>query len=62
MTMTKIPMRSRWKHKDSDDTYVAIKQYSHRVVLKHELSGTIIKVTVGHLNPDGFAEYERIEE
>jgi hypothetical protein len=60
--MTKIPMRSRWKHKDSDDTYVAIKQYSHRVVLKHELSGTIIKVTVGHLNPDGFAEYERIEE
>ena len=62
MTITKIPMRSRWKHKDSDDTYVAIKQYSHRVVLKHELSGIIVRVSVGHLNPDGFAEYERIEE
>jgi hypothetical protein len=28
----------------------------------HELSGTVIRVSVGHLNPDGFAEYERIEE
>jgi hypothetical protein len=39
-----------------------MEQYSHRVVLKHELTGTIIKSTIGHLNPDGFAEYQRIEE
>ena len=60
--MTKIPMRSRWKHKNSDDVYVVTSQYYERVALKHEPTGTIIKVTVGHLNPEGFAEYERIEE
>jgi len=60
--MTKIPMGSRWKHKDSYDTYIAIKQYSHRVVLKHELTETVVRVSVGYLNPEGFAEYERIEE
>lgn len=55
-------MGSRWKHKDSYDTYIAIKQYSHRVVLKHELTETVVRVSVGYLNPEGFAEYERIEE
>jgi hypothetical protein len=59
--MTQIEIGSKWKHKDSDDTYVAIKQYSHRVVLKHELSGIVVRVSVGHLNPDGFAEYERMK-
>lgn len=59
--MTKIPMRSKWKHKDSDDTYIAIKQYYHRVVLKHELSGIVVRVSVGYMNPEGFAEYERMK-
>lgn len=61
-TMTEIPIGSKWKHKNSNDVYVVMEQYSHKVVLKHELTGTIIKLTLGHLNPDGFAEYERIEE
>jgi hypothetical protein len=39
-----------------------MEQYSHRVVLKHELTGTIIKATIGCLNPDGFDEFQRIEE
>jgi hypothetical protein len=60
--MTEIPIGSKWKHKNSNDVYVVMKQYSHRVVLKHELTGTTIKVTVGHLNPESFAEYERIEK
>ena len=60
--MTKIPIGSKWKHKNSNDVYVVMEQYSHRVVLQHELTGTNIKLTVGHLNPDGFADYERIEE
>lgn len=60
--MTKIEIGSKWKHKTSNGVYVVMEQYSHRVVLKHELTGTIIKSTIGHLNPDGFAEYQRIEE
>jgi len=60
--MTKIEIGSKWKHKTSDDVYVVMEQYSHRVVLKHELTGTIIKSTIGELNPDGFDEYQRIEE
>jgi hypothetical protein len=31
-------------------------------MLQHELTGIGIKLTVGHLNPDGFADYQRIEE
>ena len=58
--MTKIEIGSKWKHKNSNDVYVMMEQYSHRVVLKHELTGTIIKSTIGHLNPDGFADYQRI--
>ena len=57
MIMRSIEINSRWKHKTSDDVYVVIAQYSKRVVLKHESSGTILKATVGHLNPDGFDEY-----
>ena len=60
--MTEIPIGSKWKHKTSNDVYVVMEQYSHRVVLQHELTGTSIKLTVGHLNSDGFADYERIEE
>jgi hypothetical protein len=60
--MTKIPIGSKWKHKNSNDVYVVMEQYSHRVMLQHELTGTSIKLTVGHLNPDGFDDYERIEE
>ena len=60
--MTEIPIGSKWKHKNSNDVYVVMEQYSHRVVLQHELTGTSIILTVGHLNPDGFADYERIEE
>ena len=60
--MTEIPIGSKWKHKNSNDVYVVMEQYSHRVVLQHELTGTNIKLTVGHLNPDGFADYERIKE
>lgn len=56
--MRELEINSRWRHKTSNDVYVLMEQYSHRVVLKHEPSGTIIKVTVGHLNPDGFDEYE----
>jgi hypothetical protein len=58
--MTKIEIGSKWKHKNSNDVYVIMEQYSHRVVLKHELTGTTIKLTLGHLNPDGFADYERV--
>jgi hypothetical protein len=39
-----------------------VEQHSHRVTLKHELTETIIKLTVGHLNPDGFADYQRVDE
>lgn len=60
--MTKVEIGSKWKHKNSNDAYVVVKQYSHRVDMRHELTGTIIKLTIGHLNPDGFNEYERIEE
>ena len=60
--MTKIEIGSKWKHKNSNDVYVVMEQYSHRVVLKHELTGTIIKSTIGCLNPDGFDEFQRIEE
>ena len=60
--MTKIPIGSKWKHKNSNDVYVVMEQYSHRVMLQHKLTGIGIKLTVGHLNPDGFADYERIEE
>jgi hypothetical protein len=56
--MRELEINSRWKHKTSNDVYVLMAQYAHRVVLKHETSGTIIKVTVGHLNPYGFDEYE----
>jgi len=60
--MTKIEIGSKWKHKTSNDVYVVKEHYSHRVVLEHEPTGTIIKLTLGHLNPDGFAEFQRIEE
>jgi hypothetical protein len=60
--MTNIEIGSKWKYKNSNDVYVVMEQYFHRVVLKHELTGTIIKSTIGELNPDGFAEYQRIEE
>jgi hypothetical protein len=60
--MTEKEIGSKWKHKNSNDVYVVVEQYSHRVVLKHELTGTILKLTLGHLNPDGFNEYQRIEK
>jgi hypothetical protein len=60
--MTKIEIGSKWKHKNSNNVYVVVEQHLHRVVLKHELTGTTIKLTLGHLNPDGFDEYERIEQ
>ena len=60
--ITQLQIGSKWKHKTSNDVYVVMEQYSHRVVLKHELTGTITKSTIGHLNPDGFADYQRIEE
>ena len=50
--MRQLEINSRWKHKTSEDVYVVVEQYSHRVVLKHEPSGRIFKVTVGHLNPE----------
>jgi hypothetical protein len=34
-----------------------MEQYSHRVVLEHEPTGKTIKLTIGHLNPQGFDEY-----
>jgi hypothetical protein len=41
-------------------------EFHYEIYLKvappHELTGTSIKLTIGHLNPDGFADYERIEE
>ena len=55
--MTKIQIGSKWKHKTSNDVYVVKEQYYHRVVLEHELTGETIKLTVGHLNPQGFDEY-----
>ena len=55
--MRQLEINSRWKHKTSEDVYVVVGQYSHRVVLKHELSGRIFKATIGHLNPEGFDEY-----
>ena len=60
--MTEIEIGSKWKHNDSNDVYVVVEQYSHRVILKHELTETIIKLTLGHLNPDGFAEYQRVDK
>ena len=60
--MTKIEIGSKWKHKNSNDVYIVVEQHSHRVTLKHELTETIIKLTVGHLNPDGFADYQRVDE
>ena len=41
--MTKIPIGSKWKHKNSNDVYVVMEQYSHRVMLQHELTGIGIK-------------------
>lgn len=55
--MRQLEIGSKWKHKTSDDVYVIVEQYSHRVVLKHEPTGEIIKVTIGHLNPETFDEY-----
>ena len=60
--MTEIEIGSKLKHKNSNDVYVVVEQYSHRVILKHELTETIIKLTLGHLNPDGFAEYQRVDK
>lgn len=60
LIMTKIPIGSKWKHKTSNDVYVVVEQYSHRVVLKHEPTGETIKVTIGHLNPQGFDEYRAL--
>jgi hypothetical protein len=56
--MRELEINSRWKHKTSNDVYVLMAQYSHRVVLKREPSGTILTVSVGYLNPNGFDEYE----
>ena len=39
------------------NVYVVKEQYSHRVVLEHEPTGKTIKLTIGHLNPQGFDEY-----
>jgi hypothetical protein len=58
--ITQLEIGSKWKHKTSDDVYVVVEQYSHRVVLKHELTGETIKVTIGHLNPEGFDEYRAL--
>jgi hypothetical protein len=58
--ITQLEIGSKWKHKTSDDVYVVVEQYSHRVVLKHELTGETIKVTIGHLNPAGFDEYRAL--
>ena len=52
-----IEIGSKWKHKTSNDVYVVKEQYSHRVVLEHEPTGKTIKLTIGHLNPQGFDEY-----
>jgi hypothetical protein len=59
--MRQLEINSKWKHKTSDDVYVVVEQYSHRVVLKHELTREIIKVTIGHFNPEGFDEYRLCE-
>lgn len=56
--MRQLEINSRWKHKTSDDVYIVVKQYSHRVVLKHELSGKIVKTSIGHFNEKGFDEYQ----
>jgi hypothetical protein len=58
--MRMIEINSRWKHKTSEDVYVVMEQYSHRVVLKHEPTGEIIKLTIGYLNPQGFDEYQPV--
>ena len=60
MIMRMIEINSRWKHKTSNDAYIVVKQYSHRVVLKHELTGETIKLTIGHFNPEGFDEYQAL--
>jgi len=60
MIMRQLEINSRWKHKTSNDVYVLMAQYSHRVVLKHELTGETIKLTIGHLNPQGFDEYQAL--
>lgn len=53
-----LELNSKWKHKTSDDVYVVVEQYEHRVVLRHESTGKIIKVSIGHLNSEGFDEYQ----
>lgn len=58
--ITQLEIGSKWKHKTSNDVYVVVEQYSHRVVLEHELTGETIKLTIGHLNPQGFAEYRAL--
>lgn len=58
--MRQLEINSKWKHKTSADVYVVIEQYSHRVVLKHESTGEIIKVTIGHFNPEGFDEFRPV--
>ena len=58
--MRTLEIGSKWKHKTSNDVYIIVEQYSHRVVLKHQPTGEIIKVTLGHLNPEGFDEYEAL--
>ena len=58
--MRTLEIGSKWKHKTSNDVYVVVEQYSHRVVLKHQPTGEIIKVTLGYLNPEGFDEYEAL--
>jgi hypothetical protein len=60
MIMRQLEINSRWKHKTSNDAYIVVKQYSHRVVLKHELTGETIKLTIGHFNPEGFDEYQAL--
>lgn len=58
--MRQLQINSKWKHKTSDDVYIVVEQYAHRVVLKHESTGETIKVTIGHLNPDGFVEFRPV--
>ena len=55
--MRQLEIGSKWKHKTSNDVYVVKEQYSHRVVLEHEPTCRTIKLTIGHLNPQGFDEY-----
>ena len=60
LIMKELEIGSKWKHKTSNDVYVVKEQYSHRVVLEHELTGETVKLTIGHFNPQGFDEYRAL--